>query len=433
MAKFLFILLLASSGIAQAGPNIETWQTSNGAQVYFVQANEIPMVQFAVGFDAGSARDPKDKQGLASLVNLLMDEGIDRMDAEQISQSLESVGADYGGNSARDSSVFQLRVLTEPKLINKAVDIFSRILAKPSFPENVIQRERKRIMVSLQFAKQSPRSIVSERFYAALYDVHPYGQQPIGTESGLASIERSDLVEFHRTHMVGANAVMAIVGDLDGPAARQWSERIFAGLNRGGKPQTLAPVAELIKQQTIHVEFPSQQSHLLFGQLGISYGDPDYFPLYLGNHILGGSGSISRLSTEIRENRGLVYGVSSSFIPMRGKGPFIVSLQTKNQQADEAERIVLETIQSFIDTGPTEDELLAAKNNIIGGFPLRIDSNSKIASRLLNLAFYDLPTDYLETFSMKVSEVTAKQIQDAFTRHVQLDKLIKVRVGTQIQ
>ena len=174
---------------------------------------------------------------------------------------------------------------------------------------------------------------------------------------------------------------------------------------------------------------PGQLVFGMLGQPGMTRGDPDYFPLYVGNHVLGGSGLISQLSVEIREERGLAYSTYSYFVPMNRQGPYIVGLQTKNDQAANAQEIALETVRRFVENGPTEDELQAAKNNLVGGFPLRIDSNEQIANQVLNIAFYGLPIDYLDTWSDKVSAVTAAQIRDAFQRRVDPERWTRVRVG----
>jgi zinc protease len=158
-------------------------------------------------------------------------------------------------------------------------------------------------------------------------------------------------------------------------------------------------------------------------------GDEDYFPLYVGNHVLGGSGLVSLLSKEVRQNRGLSYSVYSYFLPMRQNGIFLLGLQTKNAQAGEALQVVNQTLQRFVEQGPTEQELQAAKQNITGGFPLRIASNSKIVEYLAVIGFYDLPLDYLATFTGKIEAVTAEQIRDAFQRRVHPDRIVTLLLG----
>ena len=162
---------------------------------------------------------------------------------------------------------------------------------------------------------------------------------------------------------------------------------------------------------------------------GVYRGDPDYFPLYVGNHVLGGSGLVSRLSEEVREQRGLSYSVSSYLSPMEQKGPYLFSLQTRNDQVDEALDVMRDTLEAFVEKGPTKDELVASKKNITGGYALRIDSNSKILSHLVMIGFYDMPLDYMDTFTGKVEAVTREQIMDAFKRRVFPDRMQTVIVG----
>jgi len=421
--------LLSLSAGASAALNIQHWTTSNGSRVYFVETHQIPMVQLSVGFDAAAARDPDDQHGLASLVNTLMDDGAGDMGEEAIAEKLASLGADFSSQSARDQSIFELRVLSDKQYLAPAVEILSKIISEPRFPPEALGRERQRALVSIEQGKQSPRSVAERAFYARLFPDHPYGHMPVGTEESVKAIERGDLVAFHERYYTAANAVIAIVGDLQRERAEELAEHVVQGLPRGESAPPLPEVDKRDDGLMDSVDFPSQQSHLLLGQPGMTRGDPDYFPLYVGNHILGGSGLISRLSVQIREERGLAYSVYSYFIPMQRRGPYILGLQTQNAQAENARDIALNTVRQFIENGPSQDELESAKNNIIGGFPLRIDSNRQIANNLLNIAYYDLPIDYLDTYTDKVDAVTVEQIKDAFRRRVDTRQWVQVKVG----
>ncbi|CAG1002268.1 partial zinc protease, partial [Gammaproteobacteria bacterium] len=175
--------------------------------------------------------------------------------------------------------------------------------------------------------------------------------------------------------------------------------------------------------------FPSAQTHVYSGVPGMKVGDPDYFPLYVGNHVLGGSGLVSRISEEVREKRGLSYSATSYFYPFRVQGPFLMGLQTKNNTADEAVSVMQKTLRDFITAGPTPKELQSSKQNITGGFPMRLDSNAKLADQVASIAFYGLPLDYLDTFIGKVEAVTAQDIQQAFKARIDPDKLQTVLVG----
>lgn len=429
--RYLITGVLLSMAVANtaAALDIQHWQTDNGARVYFVEAHQIPMVQFSVGFDAAGSRDPRDKHGLASLVNNLMDDGAGGMDEETVANELAAVGAQYSSQSARDMATVELKVLSEDEYLEPAVDVFSRIIGEPDFPAGALERERQRTLVGIEQAKQSPREVAGRAFYSRLYPDHPYGHMPEGDEQSVRGITRPDLISFHQRYYTGANAVVAIVGDLSRDRAEEMADRIVGLLPEGKLPRPLPEATGRDEGLTVNEQFPSQQSHLLLGQAGMTRDDPDYFPLYVGNHVLGGSGLISRLSVRIREERGLAYSVYSYFTPMRRRGPYVLGLQTQNAQAGEARRIALETVERFIEDGPTSDELEAAKNNITGGFPLRLDSNEDIAGNLLNIAFYDLPLDYLDTFSDKVTAVTADQIRDAYRRRVDPQRWVQVRVG----
>ncbi len=196
--------------------------------------------------------------------------------------------------------------------------------------------------------------------------------------------------------------------------------------------QAAAPLPDVKlpdKGRHIHIDHPSSQTHILMGQPGLRRNDPDYFPLYVGNHVLGGSGLVSRISEEIREQRGLAYSAYSYFHPMRKAGPFMAGLQTRSGQAQEALKVLRSTLDDFIRTGPTEKELKASQQNITGGFPLRLSSNRKIIGNLAMIAFYDLPLDYLKTFSKQVRRLKAQQIQAAFSRRLFPERMVVVTVG----
>jgi zinc protease len=207
------------------------------------------------------------------------------------------------------------------------------------------------------------------------------------------------------------------------------AKQLTAQLPLSAAPAALPKVAMKIAPSEQRIVHPASQSHILIGAPGMARNDPDYFPLYVGNYTLGGGGFVSRLMNEVREKRGLAYSVYSYFMPLKQPGVFQIGLQTKKEQADQALQLVRDTLAEFIAKGPTEKELLAAKQNIVGGFPLRIDSNRKILDYLSIIAFYDLPLTYLDDFTGKVEQVTVAQIRDAFARHIDPKAMATVIVG----
>lgn len=232
------------------------------------------------------------------------------------------------------------------------------------------------------------------------------------------------------SYYTAANAVVAIVGALDRPGAEQLATALVGGLP-AGEPVPPPPVPPLPAAQVIRIAHPSSQSHILIGQLGVGRLDPDYYALYLGNHVLGGNGLVSQLSQEIREKRGLAYGAYSAFSPMRQAGPFLINLQTRNDQVDTALQVAQTTLREFSANGPGSQALEEARQNITGGFALDIAGNSKLANHLGVIAFYGLPLDYLEKFIGTMNGITLDQVKAAWQRRVQPDRLITVIVGAQ--
>jgi len=430
LTQFLLsTLLVFSVSIAQAGPEIQHWQTSNGARVYYVPAPTLPMVDIRIIFDAAGARD--NIPGVALMTNGLLEEGTAEMDADAIADAFASVGAQFGASSHRDMSVINLRSLTQTDLLDKAVSTATQLITKPSFPDESLDRERKRMLIALQGKKQSPGAIASEAFFTALYGDHPYANEATGTEESVQQIKRQHLIEHHQRYYVGQNAIIAIVGAVDRQQAEQLAETLLGKLPAGEAAKTIPVVASLTQAELVKKAFPSSQTHLLVGQPAIKRGDKDHFALFVGNHILGGSGLVSRLTDEIREKRGLSYSTYSAFSPMRQRGPFRLGLQTRNDQADEALKILIQTLEEFMANGPTAEELELAKKNIVGSFALNLDSNSKIIESIAMIGFYQLPLDYLDTYTAKVEAITIEQIKDAFKRHVQTDKMVTVLVGSE--
>jgi zinc protease len=414
---------------ARAAPPIEHWRLANGARVYLVSAHELPMVQLRVVFDAGSSRDPAGKHGLGNLVAQMLRQGAAGLGADAIAEGFERLGAEFAATADRDMVAVELRSLSDPARLDPAGELFAKLLARPDFPEEALERERARLRVALQQDRQNPGRVAQKHFFAELYGTHPYAHDPLGDEAGLKAIARADLVAHHRRYYVGRNAWLVIVGDVTRRAAQQLAERLVGGLPAGEPAPPLPPVAPLAAARTVRVPFDSTQAHLLVGQPGLRRDDPDYFPLYVGNYTLGGGGLVSRVSVEIREKRGLAYSAYSYFLPLREPGPFVMGLQTKNESAAEALRTLRGVLADFVARGPSDEELAAAKKHLTGAFPLRLDSNRKIADQVAVIAFYGLPLDYLDAFPRRVEAVTAAEIHSAFQRRIDPGRMLTVVLG----
>ena len=424
----LALCCLSIAHAVDAGPRIQHWRTGNGARVYFIAAPALPMVDAQVAFAAGSARDAE-LPGLARFTNALLDDGAGSWSGDQIAERFDNLGARLQLDARRDMAWVALRSLTRDALLEQSSATVAALLAAPSFPQAALERQRKRMQVALRKDMESPGANAERAFYARVFKGHPYGSPPKGTAESLQAVTREQVARFHRRYYVAKNASVAIVGALDRAGAEALAESLVGELPAGERAESLPRVAALQEAEAVRLDHPSTQTHVILGQPGIARADADYFPLYVGNHILGGSGLVSRLSEEIRERRGLSYSVSSYFLPMERPGPYRMGLQTQNDKADQALGLLRGTLKRFLEEGPTEQEMDAAKKNITGGFALRIDTNRKQAEYLAMLGFYNLPLDYLDTFNDQVTAVTREQIQDAFRRRLNPERMITVMVG----
>ncbi|MEI7444161.1 MAG: pitrilysin family protein [Burkholderiales bacterium] len=425
-ALLLPLVLLLWAPLASAVLPIEHWTTARGARVYFVRADAIPMLDVQVDFDAGSRHDPAAKAGLAGFTAGLLARGVDGLDEAQLADRFADLGASRGGGAGDDRASVSLRTLSAARERDAAVELLARMMARPTFPEAVVARERERSIQSLRESLTRPEAIAQRTFGSLTYPSHPYGFAR--TPESVAAITREDLVAFHRARYGARGAVVSMIGAITRAQAEAIAERLTRELPEGVPAAPMPAVAEppSVERRIAH---PATQSHILIGAPAMARDDPDFFPLFVGNYVLGGGGFVSRLTAEVREKRGLSYSVYSYFSPMAQPGPFAVGLQTRKESTDEALKVVRETLARFVADGPTEDELRAAKQNLVGGFALRIDSNRKILDNLANIGWYRLPLDHLERWTDRVDAVTVAQIREAFAKKVRPDRLVTVVVG----
>jgi len=427
---FLMASLLCLPLSAQAALVIQNWQTPQGARVFFVESHELPMLDISVDFSGGSARDPAGKEGLAQLTHGLLDQGAGGLSDTEIAHRLADVGAELGGAFDRDRAGVTLRTLSSSAEKTAALELLVRVLQQPEFPQAVIKREKQRLISGIHEAEADPGTVADKAFYRAVYGTHPYAHDEAGDPAAIEKFTRSELQAFYRTYYSAPNAVIALMGDISRAEAEAIATRLAAGLSKAVRVADLpkpapAPVSDA------RIAHPSTQSHVLVGAVGMARGDPDFFPLYVGNYVLGGGGFDSRLMKEVRDKRGYAYSASSYFMPMQAAGPFQLGLQTKIEQTDAALKVAKDTLRQFIAEGPSEAELTQAKANLTGGFPLRIDSNKKILDYLSVIGFYNLPLDYLDTWVNKVDAVDVAAVKQAFARRIDPDKLVTVVVGAE--
>lgn len=426
---YLAIAVLLLPGISQAlSFKTEHWQTTNGAQVVFYQAMEVPMLDISVAFAAGSAYDGN-AFGLSTLTASLLAQGNHGLDATAIADKLANVGAQYRNDTNQDMAVFNLKTLNTADALQQAINTFHDIINYPDFPADAFARAKNQQLVSIAQSLESPDDVANQTFYRMLYKNHPYAHPINGDQNTVHNIKIEQVRNFYHRYFVASNAIVVIVGAIDIAGAKRLSEQLVKDLPKGQPAETIAKMPALTEALAVEVKFPTKQTMLRLGQVGIDHHASDYFPLMVGNYILGGGTLVSRLAYEVREKRGLTYGVYSEFIPLPGNGPFIISLSTKNAQAKTALDITQKTLVTFVQSGPDEQELIAAKKYLVGSFPLSLASNSNIASMLLKIAFYHLPNDYLDTYVARIEAVNKDDIKRAFQQHIDPNKLLQISVG----
>ena len=423
---------------AWAAIPIQQWTQPSGARVFLVESPAIPMLDVQVDFDAGGRRDPPAQAGLASLAAGMSNKGVlarggePALDQNAWSEAWVDLGASFGAGASDDRMSFGLRTLTDPDLLDKAVRLAARQLGEPAFSAELWQRERQRIAASLKEADTKPATVAGRAFQRAVYGDHPYGYEL--TQATLDRIETRDMQAFYSRMVLPCRATVSLVGAIDKARADALVTTLLSRIAApaGQACPALPPVAEvppLAAARDLRIPFASAQAHVLMGQPGFKRDDPDFFALTVGNYVLGGGGFVSRLTAEVREKRGLSYSVYSYFAPGLHAGAFTIGLQTRPDQASQAVDVSRDVLARFVAEGPTEAELQAAKDNLIGGFALRIDTNRKLLDNVANIAWNQLPLDYLDHWTERVARITVADVKAAFARKLQPQKMVTVVVG----
>lgn len=425
--KLLICLcLVLATQLTQAGPRIERWQTSSGTLVLLVENHSLPIVDVQVDFAAGTAREREGKAGEAALTRSLLDLGVAGMDETQIASRMADLGAKLAGGVDRDRAFITLRTLSMVDKRGPALDMLRAILSSPQFPAEVLDREKARSVAALKDALTRPEAIASKAFWAAMYGAHPYGRQ--ATPESVSSLTRADVLAFHAANYTAQRAGVTLVGDLSREQAEAVAEQLTSAMPSGPVATGIA-IPELPAAGEQRITHPAAQAHLLLGLPALKRGDADFFALSVGNYSLGGGGFVSRLVKEVRDKRGLAYSVYSYFSPLQQMGPFQIGLQTKKEQASDALQVTREVLTTFLEQGPSEAELQAAKQNLIGSFPLRLDSNRKLLENVAMIGFYGLPLDYLDRYPDNIERVSVADVRAAFARHVRPEHLVTVVVA----
>jgi len=418
--------LLWSSTVLSA-VEIQQWETKVGTKVLFVEAPELPMVDIQITFDAGSVRD-NGQLGLANFTAAMIGGGTSNSTETQISDAFNQLGAQFSASASRDNASVGLRSLTRETILIPALKTFTEVISDLKLSDEIIERDRARLLIGIKQAATQASSVSKKALWKNLYGNHPYAHPVSGEVGTVQSITKQQIDAFYSKYYVAQNAQIAIVGALSQPQAKQVAEALAKALPKGQKAASLSIDLKPFEAGTKILEFEATQTHYSLVQYGVERGHPDYHALFLGNHLFGGSGFGSLLMEEVREKRGLVYSVYSYFVPMKYKGPFVVGLSTKNASAYEADKVVKQTLNNFLKDF-SDEKFEAIKSNLIGGFPLRVDSNSKKLGYLSMIGFYDMPLSYLEDFPKKIAALSKEDVLKAWNKHIKPEKMLTQMVG----
>ena len=410
--------------------DIQNWTTAEGAKVLFVEAHELPMFDLRLTFAAGSSQD-QNHPGIALLTHAMLNEGVAGKDVNAIAQGFEGLGADFSNGAYRDMAVASLRSLSDTDKRTPALKLFAEVVGKPTFPADALARIKNQLLAGFEFQKQNPAKLASNELFTRLYGSHPYAHPSEGDAKSLPGLSIEQMRAFHKRAYAAGNAVIAIVGDLSRNEAEQIAAQISSALPKG--PALAKPAQPAVPAAGVtHIDFPSKQTQMFIAQLGIDRKDPDFAALSMGNQILGGGAFGTRLMSEVREKRGLTYGVYSAFTPMQVRGPFMINLQTRAELGDGTLKLVQDILRDYLKTGPTQQELDNAKREQAGSFPLSNASNASIVAQLGATGFYDMPLTWMEDFLQQSQALTVEQVKAAMNNHLDADKLVIVTAGPKV-
>jgi len=415
---------------------IEKLESIKGAQAYLVQTKALPMVDIEISVDAGDRYDPAAKSGLATVVGQLMNYGAKSekglLTEAQIADEIADLGANLGVSVSGERAVMRIRTLSRQDLRDRAVQLASAMLSAPTYDAKILAREKQRMTTALLESETKPESVLDRRFRKSVYGNYPLANSP--TVQSISNISAADLQQFHKQFYRGDRMIVSIVGDVSKTEAAEIVQGLLQRVPQSGPAIAKLPgfersPVEPLSQREVTIPFDSQQAHIAMGMTAVTRSNPDYFPLLVGNYVLGGGGFVSRLMSEVREKRGLAYSVFSYFAPGKDVGIFQAGLQTKNDQAALALDVMSSTIAQFIADGPTQSELDAAKANLMNGYPLRIDNNRKLLDNVSSIAWNNLPLDTMEIWTKQVEAVSLEQVKAAFQKYLAMDRMKIVVLG----
>jgi len=430
--KHIAIILICFAVVpaAYAVPPIQQGRLDNGLRVLLMEAHNVPMVVMRLTVPAGSRLDPKGKGGTASMLAAMLGDHTRKHDFVSWADLLDAQAIRFGASADRDSLSISMTALKEA--LPEGVQALAEAALMPGWNKKRFAILKTDAISSARKAQEEPGVRAAQTTARTLYPKHGYGHRPGGDVDSLGHLDLADIKALYRRQFRPRGAVITISGDLTMKEALEQVRPLFSGW-KGMPGKSLKDIAkpESVRGQTHDVAMPTRQMTVQLSRLGPSRYAPDFFADMLLNHILGGGGFSSQLMNEVREKRGLVYGVYSYFMPLTVSGPFVISLQTRADQAGQALKVVQDVMRRMHDGHISRKELTAAKANLTGSFAHRMDSNAKRVGLMSMIGFYGLPLDYLQVWKQRINAVTLAEVKAAAARFLAPADWNTVQVGPQ--
>ena len=393
---------------ARAELNIQEVTSPGGVTAWLVEDHGIPFVALEIVFKGGTSLDAPGKRGATYLMTGLIEEGAGGMDSQAFAEARDSLAASFSFDAGNDSVSVSARMLTENR--DKAVALLHQALVAPRFDQSALDRVREQVLSGLRADAKSPEALAPLAFDRLAFGDHPYGTAKEGTPESVSALTRDDIVAAHKGAMAHDRIYVAAAGDITAADLATLLDTLFADLPATGAP--MPERAPWLLQPGVTVEqFPSPQSVVFFGQRGITRDDPDFFAAYILNEAMGGGRFSARLMKEVREKRGLTYGIGTYLVPMDHAEMYLGQFSASNDKVAEAISVVRAEWAKIAEEGLTETELDEVKTYLTGSYPLRFAGNGNIANVLVGMQMEDLPIDYAVTRNEKVEAVTMEDIR----------------------
>lgn len=426
LAALIFAIITTLSGPAHA-MKIQTIKSPGGIEAWLVEEHAVPMMAMRFAFEGGSSQDPTGNEGLANFLSAMLDEGAGDLKSREFQERMEEISMRMRYEDSKDAFYGNFETLTANR--DEAAKLLKLAINNPRFDTDAVERIRQQLQAALAYAARNPEKVALNEWYAVAFEGHPYARPSAGTEETVAKITGGDLEGYRKRIFAKDTLKVVAVGDINAEQLGALLDEVFGDLPATADLVAVSKTSPVAGGREKVVEMNVPQSVAVFGLGAMERKDPDFIPTFVLNHILGGGGFASKLMEEVREKRGLAYSVYTYVYPYQHTSIFSGSVATRNEAIGESLDVIREEFKQMAENGPTQTELDNAKKYLIGSYPLRFDTNAKIASQLLGLRMDDFGPEYIDNRNDMMAAVTLDDVKRVAKRLLDTDDLIVTIVG----